>query len=362
MLSNLIPRIDVRKWDIRIVNLRDDSKAYDLWDKSGVKYFRMKTPGKFLLGSVLSLAKVLKRERVNIVEIYGLRANIIGRLAAKLAGVPVILTGILSTDDWRRWNHVLVDRLTSWAVDGWVANSEACKRSQINREKHPEERITVIYDGIDVDSWIHQGEDIRNEMRQKWGYNKQNLIFVTIANLRPDKGVQYLVEAIPAVVERIPEARFVLVGSDWMGGKLQARCKELSINDKVLFTGFCSDIHRIYHAADVVVLPSLREGLPICLIEAMSMELPVVASAVSGVPELVIERQTGLLVPSKDVKALTETLLCIGQDGKMRIEMGQAGRKRVREKFTIERMANELTGYYEKKFENWKTRNLHEQL
>jgi glycosyltransferase involved in cell wall biosynthesis len=350
MLSELIPKIDKNSCDMRVVNMRSESKAYPLWDKTNVPYCKLKTPSKLLLGSIFGFIKLLRKEKPDILEIYGLRANIIGRLAGKLAGVPVIITGVLSTDDWRKWYHVWLDRATGWAVDSWIANSKACKKSVVDREKYPPERISVIYDGIDISYWTKVDENSdRERLRREWGFSEDNIVFVTVANLRPDKGVQFLIEAIPAVLDKQPKSCFVLVGSDWMGGKLQNRCKQLGIENAVIFTGFRRDIHAIYQAADAAVLPSLREGLPICLIEAMSMELPIVASMVSGIPELVVEGQTGLLVPSRNIEALTIALQTIGQNEIMRMEMGKAGKKRVRENFTIERMAKELIEYYDKK-------------
>jgi glycosyltransferase involved in cell wall biosynthesis len=353
MLSELVPRIDSARCDMRVVNMRSKSMAYELWDQAGTPYHKLKTPGKLLLGSVIGLARLLHREKPDVVEIYGLRANIIGRLAAKIARVPVILTGVLSTDDWRKWYHVWLDRATSWAVKGWIANAHACKQSLIEREKHPADRIRVIYDGIDVNYWTRNSDtSTRLAFRDSWGYNEDNIVFVTIANLRPDKGVQFLIEAIPEVVRKCSNVRFVLVGLDMMGGQLQRRCKQLKIEYAVTFAGFRKDIRDIYEAADATVLPSLREGLPICLIEAMSMELPVVATAVSGTPELVNDGVTGVLVPPKDVEALAKPLIKIASNSEQRKRMGLAAKRRVCEMFTIERMIEELLDYYQRQFES----------
>ncbi len=347
MLSELIPGIDETQWDMHVVNMRTESKAYQLWDAANVKYFTLRTPGRLLLTSIFGLARLLRRERPDVLEVYGLRSNIIGRLAGKLAGVPIIITGVLSTDDWRKWYHVWVDRATRWAVDSWIANSRACKQSLVDREKHPADRITVIYDGIDALRWTSTNKRYaREKLRSEWGFSENDIVFATIANLRPDKGVQYLVEAIPAVLDKQPTARFVLVGHDWMGGKLQCRCRQLGIETAVIFTGFRRDIDAIYEAADATVLPSLREGLPICLIEAMSMELPVIATAVSGTPELVINGQTGLLIPPRDVGALAGAIITMAADAPKRAEMGKLGRERVLREFSIERMASQLLAYY----------------
>jgi glycosyltransferase involved in cell wall biosynthesis len=348
MLSELIPKVDKAVFDMQIVNMRSESEAYQLWDRTNVPYYRLGTPGKLLLGSILELVKLLRKESPNVVQIYGLRANIIGRLAAKITSVPLILTGVVSTDDWRKWYHVWLDRATGWTVNGWIANSQACKKSLVEREKYRPERISVIYDGIDISYWTKDNKSpVRKKLRKQWGNSDDDIVFVTVANLRPDKGVQFLIEAIPTVFHKQPKARFVLVGSDWMGGRLQARCKQLGIENIVIFAGFRRDIRDIYHAADITILPSLREGLPICLIEAMSMELPVIATSVGGTLELVQNGQTGILIEAGNVDAICKAVIEMAADTQKRRQMGMIGRQRVTKMFSIDRMIKQLLNFYE---------------
>ncbi len=347
MLSVLVPPARRAGVDMQVVNLADTSTAYALWDRAGVPYHRLPTPPRFLLGGIPGLTRLLRRQRPDVVEIYGLRANVVGRIAARLAGVPVILTGVISTDDWRRWHHVWLDRLTRPAVTRWVCNSRACARSLVEREKHPAGRLDVIYDAIDTARWTPAADPAaRSAFRRQWGWPEDAVIGVTVANLRPDKGIEYLIEAASGVVEAVPQARFLLAGADEMNGRLQRRVGELGLEKVIAFAGFQDDIRRLYDACDVAVLPSLREGLPICLIEAMCMELPVVATAVSGTPELVDDPATGLLVPPRDVAALRQALVAVMSDPRRRADMGRAGREKVLKTFRIERMVDELIRYY----------------
>ena len=356
MLSNLVPRFDKSLFDVQIVNLQTQSRCYELWDRCDVRYHCLPTPGTFLLGCVPRLARLFWKERPDIVEIYGSRAEIIGRLAAKIAGVPVVLTGTLDTHEWRKWYHVWLDRITRWTVAGWIPNSEACKRRLIEVEKHPAPKIKVIYDGIDISAWTRRDDSrIRQHLCEEFNCNEQAILCVTVANLRYQKGHPFLIEAVPRVLKVNPNMRFLLVGTDFLNGQLQRSCRDLGIEKAVIFAGYRGDIRDIYEAADVAVLPSLYEGLPISLIEAMSMELPVVSTTVSGIPELVVDDVTGLLVPPKDVDALTEALVKIGASPEKRRQMGQAGRQRVLEKFSIERMVKELANYYQLQFNSSKS-------
>ncbi len=350
MLAKLIPRMQGPDCDLRIINLRSESQAYRLWERAGIPVIPLPTPRGTYLAATRALAQVLNRAKPDLVEIYGLRANFIGRMAARMARTPVVITGVLSTDDWRQRHHVALDRWTSPWVAGWIANSQACKQSLLNRERFPEDKIAVIYDGIDVREWTldeaHRAR--RSEYRQTFGFQDRDLVCVTVANLREEKGVQYLVEAAPTVLAECPFARFLIIGSDWMSGRLQRRCQELGVAPAFTFAGYRQDIRSWYAAGDIAVLPSLSEGLPLCLIEAMSMGLPVIATRVSGIPELVDHPHTGILVAPRDPAALSEAIIALAKARPQRAGMGMLGRKRVERMFTIERMIEELLACYQR--------------
>lgn len=348
LLAALVPHVDRSRIEMRVVNMADESRAYPIWDRCGVSYYRLPTPGRCLVPAVWRLARLLRRERPDVLEIYGLRANLIGRLSARLAGVPVVLTGVVSTDDWRKWYHVWLDRLTRWAVTRWVCNAEACKRSVVERERHPADRVDVIYDAIETNLWSPvRDASWRAALRRQWGWPDDAVVGVTVAVMRPDKGLQYLIEAAPGVVRAVPQARFLLVGMDEMEGRLHQKAREAGMEGIIAFAGFQDDLKKLYAACDLAVLPSLREGLPLFLVEAMCMQLPVVATNVGGIPELVSAPQSGLLVPPRDAGALAEALAAVMGDAQRREAMGRAARDRALRTFRIERMVEDRQRYYE---------------
>lgn len=356
MLSNLIPVCDSEKYDIRAVNMRDHSTAYALWDSKGVRYHTLPTPNKLYVSSIYRLYRLLKAERPDVVEIYGLRANFVGRIAARLAGVPVIITGVLNTDDWRKWYHVWIDRSTARCVTAWIPNSKACAESLIRRERFPAEKIYTMYDGINVDNWSLSGEPSRRvSTRRALGLGDCHILMATVGNLRHQKGYPYLIEAVPGIIERFPDARFLFVGRGPMEDALKARCRELGIDNVVIFAGYRSDIKDLYEASDVALLPSLYEGLPISLIEAMAMELPVISTKVSGIPELVVDGRTGLLIDPADSTQIVEAVNALLADDDRRKRMGAAGRQRVVDTFNLFRMRDELFAFYEQKLNETKS-------
>lgn len=346
-LARCVPRFDRERFDARVINLRDESDCYRLWGESGAPFIRQRTPGKLLLGSVPALARLLRRERADVVELYGLRANVIGRLAAALAGVPIVLGGVTSTDDWRRWPHVRLDRATAWAVTGWLANSHASKRRLVERERHPADRVRVIHDGVDVQAWRRRPDgEARRRLRRQLGCSDETVLVATVANIRPAKGYPHLVEAVPLVTAARSDCRFVCAGLDMMGGAVQRRARELGVEGSIVFTGPRADVRDLYEAADIALLPSVYEGFGLSLAEAMALELPVVATEVGGIPELVQDGRTGLLVPPADPAALARAVLRLAARPELRRWLGMGGRERVARLFSLDRAVEERQRYY----------------
>ncbi len=172
-----------------------------------------------------------------------------------------------------------------------------------------------------------------------------------VARLEAAKGHVYLLEAAREVLRVEPDALFVLVGRGHLREELEAVAARLGIGDHVVFTGFREDMLEIMATFDIFTLPSLWEGLGIVLLEAMAFRLPIVASRVGGITDVVVEGETGLLVPPRDPAALAAALVELLRDGEKRKAMGEKGYRRVAEEFRDETMNEEMLALYEKLFE-----------
>ena len=155
-------------------------------------------------------------------------------------------------------------------------------------------------------------------------------------------------EAIPLVIQAVPTARFVVVGSGNEIDELTRSAKNLGVSKHLIFAGFRKNIADFYAAMDISVLTSLSEGLSITILESMSHSLPVVATAVGGNPEVVVDGQTGFLVPPKDPQAFASRVVALLQDPALRRRMGEAGRRRIEEHFPMDKTASEYLELYER--------------
>jgi glycosyltransferase involved in cell wall biosynthesis len=183
-------------------------------------------------------------------------------------------------------------------------------------------------------------------IKAAWGLSDVPIVG-TVTVLTPVKGVSHLIEAARMVCKRHPRALFVIVGDGPLRPSLERMVHELGLMGRVVFWGLRRDVREVLSIMDVFVLPSISEGMGLSLMEAMAMERPVVASRVGGVPELVMEGDSGVLVPPADPVQLAEGILWCLEERRRATEMGRRARQRVQQLFSVERMVKETDGVYQ---------------
>lgn len=296
------------------------------------------------------LTRLLVRERVTILQTHGARANFFGRIAGRAAGVPVIISTVHnSLKDYevsplKRWLYVRLLRLTLPLVHRIICVSEANRRDLIEECPAAEATTQTIYNGVDLS--VFSSQPNHRNVRQGLG-TIQGPVLVTIARLTEQKGHRYLLQALPGLRETWPQLCCVFVGEGELQSALRCMATDLGVEQACQFVGAREDIPEILAAADLFVLPSLSEGFPFVLLEALAMGCPVVASRVNGVPELIGDRKTGLLVPPRDPQALARAIRDMLSDPTAALRMGAEGRALVRERFTVDRMVASTTAIFD---------------
>ena len=296
----------------------------------------------------LELLRLIRHKRPHIIHTNSTKAGFWGRLAAKLAGVPVIIFtahGFVLNEPrgpLKRLIFYVAERIGGMLSDLIIAVSEADRQLAIGCKIISPDRIVTIRNGLDV---IHS--IIEQRSKAEIGLPDGYQIVGTVANFYPTKGLPFFIRAIPYVRDEFPEACFVIVGDGQQRPELERLTAELDLNSCVLFLGQRDDVPQILPLFDVFVLPSVKEGLPYALLEAMAAAKPVVATAVGGVPEVVVDGQTGLLVPPRDPEALAQAIITLLRNPGRARAMGEAGRQRVLEHFTVERMVAETERVYQ---------------
>ncbi len=253
------------------------------------------------------LTRLLARERVTILQTHGARANFYGRIAGRLAGVPVIISTVHnSLKDYTarsltRWFYATALRLTLSLVHQIICVSDSTRRDLIDECPAAAARIQTVYNGVDPSAFPSQPD--RQKVRQELRIT-QGPVLVVIARLTEQKGHRYLLQAFPDLLKTWPHLCCVFVGEGELHDTLHRMAIDLGVERACRFLGVRDDIADILAAADLCVLPSLSEGFPFVLLEALAMGRPVIASRVNGVSELIEDHKTGLLVPPRDPQAL----------------------------------------------------------
>jgi glycosyltransferase involved in cell wall biosynthesis len=210
----------------------------------------------------------------------------------------------------------------------------------------PPDKVVTMYNGVDIGTFRPRDESSRLSVRHDLGIPPDAPVMVSVAVLRKPKGLQYLISAMGGVLSSAPGAILVIVGEGDHGPVLREQAIDLGLDGHVLFTGIRSDIADLLTMSDVFVLPTLEDVLPTAVAEAMAAGHPVVASDVGGVPEMVVDGSTGLLVPPADVAALVDACSRLLQDPEQAQIMGQAGRDIARERFDARRQSERLDDLY----------------
>ena len=301
------------------------------------------------------LTRLLARERVTILQTHGARANFYGRIAGRLAGVPVIVSTVHnSLKDYevtplKRWLYTFLLRLTLPLVHRIICVSDATRWDLIDECSAASAKTQTVYNGVDPSAFPSQPN--RQKFRQELGMT-QGPVLVTIGRLTEQKGHRYLLRAFPDLLNTWPQLCCVFVGEGELQDALHRMAIDLGVERACRFVGGREDIVDILAAADLFVLPSLSEGFPFVVLEALAMGLPVVASRVNGVPELIEDHKTGLLVSPRDPQSLAKAIRKVLSDPTVASRMGAEGRAVVQERFTVDRMVANTTAIFDAAMQN----------
>lgn len=303
------------------------------------------TPGMRQPWAVDRIRRYLRDEKPDIVHTFLLTASLYGRFAAALARVPVVIGSEVNIYERKQRRHILIERLLMSVTDRVIVSAESVREFYLRQLHADPAKVDVIYNAVE---W-NQLETTagRRDVRLALGIPGDELVLGVIARLTEQKGHSYLLEAL-AGTPRLSRVHLVVVGNGPLDGELKQRADALGLRERVHFVGARRDLGNLLSAFDVFVLPSLWEGLPLSLVLAMGAGLPVVATAVAGIPEVVEHDRTGLLVPPGKTAALGEALARLTADPDLRARLGRAGRASVVPRFGVESYVTALTALYDR--------------
>jgi glycosyltransferase involved in cell wall biosynthesis len=302
--------------------------------------------------ALFEIIGLIKKERFAIVHTHNSKAGILGRIAARICRVPIVVHTVHSCVfkypnlNWFQKTFFLwLEKLTAKMSDKLITISEPLKEEFIKARVERAEKFTTIYSGIEVDKF-NLPVDLKNK-KQALGISDNCFVVGTVSRLDEGKGHEFLIRAMPQVLGKIKDIVFVFVGEGLIRNELEALAKQLKVREKIIFTGLREDVPEILKVFDIFCLASLYEGMARVILEAQAAGIPVIATKVGGIPDIVIENKTAILVKAKDPGSLAEAIIKLAEDASLRASMYQSAKEFVGFKFSAEKMVSDIIKVYE---------------
>ncbi len=313
----------------------------------GIPLTDLRMQAKWRADALWRLYRLLRRQQPAILHTWMFHANLPGRLLGRLAGVPIVITSRRNVNIGGPARERLL-RWTSGLDDAVIAVCELARQAEIERAGAAPHHVATIYNGVDVTAFSRSDPEADARIRDTFDIPADAPLLGAIGRLHPQKDFGTLLAAVAQLRRQVPDAHLLLVGDGELREELVNHARSLGLGDCVTFAGHRTHIPEILAAIDVFTLTSLWEGLPNVILEAMAAGLPVVATRVGGVPEVVVAGETGLLVPPRDPDALSRAIVTLLRDPALRQTMGRAGQERVRHRFSVEQMVRRTESLYER--------------
>jgi len=344
-LFSLVARMDRARYDVSVVALSAGSAVRKL-QRAGVPVLVIDDPDDTI--AVGAMSAHLAEVRPEVVHAHMYRAETVATRAVISLGEagqrrPYLVATIHSSRIRSQEDQQHLRELTPY-MDRLIAVSRSIERKLVE-EQRTDVPVSLIYNGVDLDRYDNQ--EACCTLPEEYGMEPGSQIVGVVARLEPEKGHPTLLEAWPGVLRAVPDAYLLIVGEGSRRDALEAQARELRIAHRVVFTGRRDDVPAVTAALDVAVLPSYREAQGMVILEAMALSRPVVASNVGGIPEMIEDGVTGLLVPPHDAEALSAAVVRLLKNHSLADMIGRAGHDMVHDRFCIQLMVNAVESIYD---------------
>ncbi len=346
MLVALADALSRQGHDCTVAVFRDSraphTEVADEAQRRGLAVEMVPCAGRWDPVSMRRIRQLLGHHKADVLHSHGYKADLYGYAAARPGGTALIST----CHTWPNRRplmraYAVLDRFVLRSFDRIAAVSDSAadilRRSGIEKRK-----IATISNGVDLERFRYASPDLRREI----ACGRDPLVGF-VGRLVPGKGGEILLAAARKVIAEHPEARFVFVGDGPLRGAWQSLARNLSIEDRVVFTGSRTDMPEVYASLDLVVLPSFQEAMPMCLLEALAAAKPVIATTVGAIPRIILPGVTGLLVEPGDEGGLAAAILRLLRNPELSAHFALNGRRQAAERFSCEAMARDYIGLYE---------------
>jgi len=304
----MIPRFDAERYNVSLVSLRKKDLSEETLESFGVDITYLHK-SKFDPATLPALLKVIDRKKIDILHLHGYGATTFGRIAGAMRALPTIVHEHANLTD-TPWFQKIADTALEPMTDIAIAVSQSTADFVINARRIPPAKVKVVYLGVPLEEFSRtRSQDEVQAARAELGIARDDVAIGTVTRLHDSKGNSYLVDAARLVLNERPHARFFIVGEGPLRESLEQQARALNLGDRFVFAGFAKDVARVLSAFDISVFPSLWEGTPLTVFEALAMGKAIVATDADGLVDVLTADHDAIVVPKRDARALARGLM-----------------------------------------------------
>lgn len=342
VLADIVLNLNKELFDVEVITLAGKGQIAEELINQGISLRMLDITNYHRPSALLKIIRTLRKGKYDILHTHGYFASTSMRAAAILARIPVVLSHVQNTHWHYAPCHLRTERFLSYFTDLIYCCSMAVRDFVVKSEKISEKKVKVLYNAARI-----MDESPQEPPDLPIAIGVENKIIITVSRLVEQKGHRFLIDAVPKVIEKFPNAIFLLVGDGILKSTLRAQIERLRLTDCVIFLGERRDVFSLLKIADIFVLPSSGwEGLGIALVEAMAMGLPLVGTSLGGIPEVIGDGINGFLVSPKNSDQLADAVIRLLKNERLAHKMGKNGQKIYHEKFTVKRMIQAIEKDY----------------
>ncbi|MBN1481249.1 glycosyltransferase [candidate division KSB1 bacterium] len=333
-LLELVKHMDKNRFETTVISLGLGNEIEELFHQLDCRVMTFQRQKQIDFKLLSRVRDFIRDEGIDIVMTTLFYADVLGAMAGHSGGARGVFSWeTISSPKWlvphRFWSYRYAIRYT----DKVISVSKSTARWLVEKRKVSPHKVMIIPYGVNLDKF---NPNVKNVRREDIGLHPDDIVIGQVSRLNEQKGHTYLIQAAPKILAQQPNVKFVLVGDGPLRVELEQHIRERDLQDNFVLLGFRHDVPDLLPLLDVFVLPSLYEGLPNVVLEAMACGLPVVATPVDGTKEAVIDGETGFLVPERDPDQLAQKLLEVISNDDLKLKLGLAGRRRVEDYFSLE--------------------------
>ena len=322
----MIPRFDRTRFNVSLISLRRKDLSEDTLEQFGIDVTYMGRH-KFDPATYPALMKVLRQKQADVLHMHGYGATTFGRLCAWRMGIPSVLHEHANLGD-TPWFQKVADGLLAPHTDIAIAVSKSTAEFTSRARLMPVERTKVVYLGAPLDEFARPRSAAEvARTRAALGIASDTIAVGTVTRLMPSKGNAFLVAAVPGIVARHPRARIYIAGEGELRNTLEQQAQSLGLGERMVFLGFQRDVAAVLSAYDVVVFPSLWEGTPLTVFEALAMGKPIVATDADGLMDVLSDQRDALVVPRRDAARLASAVCTLIEQPDLAARLSAGARK-----------------------------------